>query len=303
LTGFNAAVGSVRFTPNGRVLIAGSLDYATDFDGMVTLWDVADIHRPRLLSTIHPGIGGIKDLEVSPDGRTLALAGTSARLALVDISAPATPRGRSVLAGHRYDVATVSFSPDGRTLASGSSDRTIRLWDITTPDRPAGISTITGFTSALITIAFSRDGRTLAVGSFDTKVALWDVTDRRAPRALPSIIGLGAGVNSIEFSSDGRLMAAGVGGANGVVRLWDMSDPADPVPYATFSGRYNGFAAVAFAPDTAFIVGAPYQVIGFVWDLDPASVVTRLCARAGDPLTREEWKQYLPGLDYDPPCG
>jgi WD40 repeat protein len=302
LPGLNAAVDNVRFTPDGRVLIAASLDYASDFDGMVTLWDVTDIRRPRVLTTVHPGIGGINDLEVSPDGRTLALAGTGARVALLDISTPASPRRRAVLDGHRYDVTTVSFSPDGRTLASGSGDRTIRLWDITNLDRPAGISTINGFTSALITVGFSRDGRTLAVGSFDTRIALWDVSDRRSPRELPSIIGLGAGVNAIEFSADGRLMAAAVGGSDGVVRMWDVSDPADPAPYATLSGRYNGFASVAFAPRDAYLVGAPYQVVGFVWSLDPAAAVRQLCARAGDPLTRAEWKQYLPDLHYDPPC-
>ncbi|SNQ48873.1 WD40 repeat-containing protein (fragment) [Frankia canadensis] len=303
LTGLNAAADNVRFTPDGKVLVAASLDTTTGFDGTVLLWDVADPRHPRVLATVHPGIGGIADLKISPDGRTLALAGSDARIALWDIADRAAPRQRAVFGGQRYDVSTVSFSPDGRTLASGSSDRTVRLWDVTNLDHPVGLGTIGGFTSALITVAFSRDGDTLAVGSFDTQIARWDVRDRRAPRALTPLIGLGAGVNAIEFSPDSRLMAAAVGGANGVVRLWDVSGGGDPKPYATFAGRYNGFAAVAFAPTGAYVVGAPYQVVGFVWSLDARATESALCSRAGDPLTRAEWKQYLPDLGYDPPCG
>lgn len=48
--------------------------------------------------------------------------------------------------------------------------------------------------------------------------------------------------------------------------------------------------------------GSPFQEVGFVWDLDPETMIEQFCAKAGDPLTREEWRQYLPDLDYDPPC-
>jgi len=302
LPGLNAAVDNVRFTPDGRVLVGASLDHTTGFDATVILWDVADPRHPRVLTTLHPGIGAVNDLKISPDGRTLAMAGDSARVALWDITDRAAPRQRATIAGHRYDASTVAFSPDGRTLASGSSDRTVRLWDITSLDRPAALATIVGFTSALITVTFSRDGNTLAAGSFDPRIARLDVRDRRAPRELTPLTGLGAGVNDIQYSADGRLMAAAIGGSDGVVRLWDVTGGGDPKPYATFAGRYNGFAAVAFAPDGSYLVGTPYQVVGFVWGLDPRRAESALCARAGDPLTRAEWKQYLPDLAYDPPC-
>ena len=38
-------------------------------------------------------------------------------------------------------------------------------------------------------------------------------------------------------------------------------------------------------------------------DLDPAAVVAGVCARVGDPISRDEWAQYLPDLPYHPPCG
>ncbi|CAO5226512.1 WD40 repeat-containing protein [Frankia sp. AgKG'84/4] len=302
LGGFDAAIDSIRFTPNGRVLIAASVGATAASPAALTLYDVADLRHPRPLTTVRVGTVGVNDLEVSPDGRTLALALGDASVVLLDISTPASPVRLATLTGHRYNAATVAFSPDGRTLASGSSDRTIRLWDITNRGRPTAISTISGFRSALINIAFARDNKTLAVASFDTQIALWNVADRRHPRELAPITGLGAGVNAIEFSADGKLMAAAVGGSDGVVRLWDVSKPSNPRPYATFAGRYNGFAAVDFARQGNYLVGTPFQVVGFVWSLDPTDVIKQMCARAGDGLTRAEWKQYLPDLHYDPPC-
>jgi len=39
-----------------------------------------------------------------------------------------------------------------------------------------------------------------------------------------------------------------------------------------------------------------------VLDLDVAEQAGRICAAAGDPITREEWQRYLPDLAFRPPC-
>ena len=63
----------------------------------------------------------------SPDGKTLASAGTDGVLTLWDVS---TRQAVVTLKGHSiYDVNSVAFSPDGKTLASAGNDGTVRLWD------------------------------------------------------------------------------------------------------------------------------------------------------------------------------
>jgi hypothetical protein len=41
---------------------------------------------------------------------------------------------------------------------------------------------------------------------------------------------------------------------------------------------------------------------GAVWDIDPESWARRACALANRTLTREEWKEFLPGRPYEPAC-
>jgi hypothetical protein len=41
---------------------------------------------------------------------------------------------------------------------------------------------------------------------------------------------------------------------------------------------------------------------GAVWDVDPESWKRRACDVANRTLTREEWKEFLPGRSYDPAC-
>ena len=65
----------------------------------------------------------------SPDGNTLAFAGSEGAVRLLDAH---NHRQLAVLRGHRL-VFELAFSPDGQLLASAGRDGTSRLWDARTP--------------------------------------------------------------------------------------------------------------------------------------------------------------------------
>jgi WD40 repeat protein len=110
---------------------------------------------------------------LSPDGKTLAVAGHRGAISLRDA---ATGKPRATLAGHSAEVCSVVFSPDGKTLATGGNDWAVKLWDLATGKE---ITTFWGHTAGVTSLVFSPDGKTLASGSRGV-VKLWDVPAARA---------------------------------------------------------------------------------------------------------------------------
>ena len=158
LAGHVDRVGALVFSPDGKVLASG------DRDGIL-LWDAATAqHKNTLIMRWDPGarqhiltvtedkrmslpmvkptnpstknkipsnpifyVFSIASLAFSPDGKTLACAGSNGAIALLDMS---TLQVKKSFSGHGAWVNSVAFSPDGRTLASGSADGTILIWEL-----------------------------------------------------------------------------------------------------------------------------------------------------------------------------
>jgi WD40 repeat protein len=77
--------------------------------------------------------GDVADLQVSPDGRWLAVGMLEGNVDLLSL-----PEGRLVarLEGHTNRVPTLAFSADGQWLVSGSWDQTVRWWSLAELEEP-----------------------------------------------------------------------------------------------------------------------------------------------------------------------
>jgi WD40 repeat protein len=114
------------------------------------------------------GRGTSKSVAISPDGETLAVAG-SAGVWLYELN---TLDLIGLLEGHTSTVNSVAWSPDGRTLASGSWDETVRLWDASSGEQMAML--VGHGEGPVHSVAWSPDGRMLAsAGGSDQTVRLW----------------------------------------------------------------------------------------------------------------------------------
>ncbi len=289
--------GTVAFTPDGHTLAVGARD------GTVQLWNVTNPAQPQPAGTpIKAHSLLVESLAFSPDGRTLATGSDDNTVRLWDVTHPAQPQALKTLSGFRAYVYSVAFSPSGRTLAAGSIDKTVRLWDVTNPRQPAPVGQpLTGPDHYVLAVAFNPDGRILAVGSADKTVRLYDLANPRRPVPLGQpLSGPTNYVYSLAFSPDGRSLAAG--DTDGTVWLWDVRHADRPTALATLTVPSGSVYSVAYNPDGHTLAAGGADMKAWLWDTDPERVIAQVCAAVGDPLTREEWAQYVPGLPYQRPC-
>jgi WD40 repeat protein/serine/threonine protein kinase len=206
---------AVAFSPDGKLLASASGDFRNPRldaqSGEVRVWDV---DTGEEVAFHKPSKGYITALTFSPDGSSLALAGSDAS---VTLCAPATLRRLRTFHGHTRYVMSVAFSPNGGRLASGSAAGVVIVWDTTTTRESLRFQ---ADSRPLTGLAFSPDGERLATASFDvTATGTLKLHDARNGREIISLPGQAC----VAFSPDGRyLAAAGVGDAvqAGGAKLW-----------------------------------------------------------------------------------
>jgi WD40 repeat protein len=204
------------------------------------------------------GTGSANSLVLSPDGKTIALAG-SLGVWLYGVDTSAAPA--RLLEGHTGGVWDVAFSPDSKLVASSSTDKTIRLWDV---QSRKSIRTFQGDSQGVASIAFSPDGKLFASGGSEGTVNLWDVQSGHSKGTLSH--GGYPSSGSLTFSSDSKMLAATIG--YGAV-IWDV--PSGQIKTTIRVRRIPNdagagvFDRVMFSPDGKLLVSQAGEIM--VWDV------------------------------------
>ena len=253
LGGHKDIIQSLRFSPDGKRLAAGSYEFAT-------VWDLpADPRdRPRA-ETFGPHAFRVLAIDFSPDGKLIATGGgepsRSGEVKVWDVGdgqprpvarhpalrhrlrPPVQPRrdeagharrptsssrssgssdGKELKSfeGHTHHVLAVDWKGDGKQLVTGGADNVLKVWDFETGEQLRTLQAAGKQVTAVRWVPGQADG-----GGGLGRQARPVLEPERRGQVVRTFTGPGDYVFGVAVSKDGKLVAAG--GADGVLFLWN----------------------------------------------------------------------------------
>jgi WD40 repeat protein len=212
--------GHVRFAPDGKSFVTWSNE-------SIRAWDSATAERQYgvdLSSTADTVYA--HDVQFSPDGRRLAIAGSDQLLRVIDhvTGQPATDP-----LPHPDWVFTACFSPDGERILTACRDGMARQWDWRTGKL---VCPALAHKDEVFGATITPNGRWLLTASRDSTVRIWDAANGKPitpPLAMP------AWMYDVRVTPDGNFaLASGVSDSLYVFDLREFVEPdAHPLNVAS----------------------------------------------------------------------
>ncbi len=231
-----------------------------------TQWHLPEDAKARF------GKGRIREMQYSPDGKTLAVA-SGIGIWLYNVT---THQEIALLTEHTSVASNIAFSPDGRFFASGSKDGTIMLWNRSSGKQT--ILTIPVGLSPYINMAFSPDGKTFAIGSRGT-ISIWDAfTGEQKSSVTSDVIDSN---NFISFLPDGETIVCVNWG--GLISLWNTSTSKHKKTIEDVDDTAPVFGTT-LSPDGKRIAVGSGDVDGSIYiiDLNASELMFKLSGHSGD---------------------
>jgi len=218
------------------------------------------------------GVGDVKEIVFSPDGKYLAVASSIGVFLLdpLNLTEIYFFKQRAPIGGENW-IASIAFSPDSSVLAMGSDYNTIKLLDVKSRKEIGILGPWKNQCHWVISLAFSPDGSLLASGvkslfGKDSTIKLWDVKGRTN---IATLEGHTSSVNSVAFSPDGGVLASTY--LKGI-SLWDVKSHEEIDRFGISSN--SDFCSIAFSPDGSILASGCYGVshghpmsIIYLWDV------------------------------------
>ena len=218
------------------------------------------------------GRGSARDIDVSPDGSTVASIGTDGRSRIWEV---ATMRQTNIWG---TSDEFVRFTAKNTVVTVGGGER-ISVWDVSRyPKLIAATNALDqkAKSTDVVSMSFSNETRKLAVLAHSKdnppRVRVWNCDERGVPVVEESItFDVDANTTRIAINSAGTLLATNA--LKGKLQLWKLDDqPSKAVKCSVEGAQIHEFA---FSPDGKWLAAACDEMGCVVWDLSEPTPVLK----------------------------
>jgi WD40 repeat protein len=327
LKGTSNAVTSLAYSPDGKLLAAGSCANAQEAckQGEILLWNP---DTPQIVPQPLAGhSGSVSMLAFSPNGKFLASSDGN-NIILWNVENPQIRR--ALAPGHQYkegaknnliayQVGSIAFSPDSQILVSSGcgkieqrtfgefqtevcSQGEIRLWNVANLQSVG--EPLKAHKDQIRSVAFiPPDGKILAsaAGQYDGTIKLWQILAQ--PPVEQTLEGEIVNTRKIVFSPDGKTLASATSAGDSddhYVMLWDVAKRE--ILGNPLAGHVGLIQDIAFSPDGRILASGGSDGRLLFWDTNLDSWRAGACGIANRNMTRKEWKRYFQEQSYRKTC-
>jgi WD40 repeat protein len=211
------------------------------------------------------GIGGVNEVDWSPDGTMIAL-GTTSGIFVYD----SQTYQRKIFINTNFNAVQISFHPDGQRIAAGSKDGEVKVWNVITgnlerqysyliprSDRIKGISSVSS-------LSYSLDGKNLAVGYENGAINYFSVDSETPSMSVEQSPSVG----DLAISADGKLLYVSNKSTN--INVWDVSTHKKVSTLTQPAPATN----LKFSHDRLFLLSAAVDgPTVYLWDLSLSRMI------------------------------
>jgi WD40 repeat protein len=252
LEGYKHSVDFLALSPNGKLLALAQ------GSGPLEIWD---IEKGKVAARFEEDVFKIslRCVTFSPDGKTLAVSGSSKSAVVYLIDIPTSKIRLTIKDLPEHAASAVTFSSDSKMLIVAGWDHSATLYDAANGKELEKLEEH----KMVSALALSPDGKILVTASGgEGTVMFWDFEKRRMEH---SAVGNDKYVHSIVFSHDGKAVATS--GDDKKVLLWDTARGRMKKKIDLQEARISSIAQMAFLPDDQTLVIVGGKATPIFWDI------------------------------------
>ena len=252
-TGHSGWVNTLAFSPDGKLLVSGSMDKT------VRLWNVA---TGQCWKTLRGHKERVESVAFHPEAPLVVSGGADGQICFWQ---PETGKLIKAFPAHEKRIFSVAFTADGEYLVSSSEDGTVRRWHWETEMCEGTIDTTVNWSLAC---GLSHDGQRVVTGSDGKHVLRWDWAEPESSQRL-AFEGV---VRTAAFSPDDQQIVT-VSDNDNSIRLWDVATGSC---VNTLQGHGNKVWLAGFSPDGELLVSCSEDQTLKLWKTDKGYCVGTL---------------------------